>query len=81
MLFRSQEEIRVTLQNYKDTEIVDLRVYWDDNPTKKGISLTHSVIEDVIKLLQKAFKKMQQQAESSEDNKTRTEIVKMLKRL
>jgi excisionase family DNA binding protein len=59
----SQEEIRVNIQNYQGTDIIDLRTYWQNAegewiPTKKGISLTYHVVENVIKLLQKAFKKM-----------------------
>ena len=59
----SQEEIRVTLQHYKGTDVIDLRTYWQNNegewiPTRKGISLTELVVRDVIKLLQLAFRKM-----------------------
>lgn len=69
----SQEVIRVTIQNYQGTDLIDLRTYWENDegnliPTKKGISLTYYVMEDVIKLLQKAFKKMQEQTEAKEDN-------------
>lgn len=82
----SQEVIKVNLQNYEGTDLVDVRTYWENDegnwiPTKKGISLTCYVIEDVIKLLQKASKKMQEQAESTEDNVTRKEMMKLLKRL
>ena len=83
----SQEVIRVSLQDYQGTDVIDVRTYWqnaDGNwiPTKKGISLTHYVIEDVIKLLQKAFKKMEAQAESREYNSiSSNELLKIIKRL
>lgn len=84
----SQEEIRVTIQNYQGTDIIDLRTYWQNKegnwiPTKKGISLTFYVIEDVIKLLQKAFKKMQAQAETEEKEESLSskEILEMIKSL
>ena len=84
----SQEEIWVTLQNYQGTDIIDLRTYWKTGegkwiPTKKGISLTYYVIEDVIKLLQKASKEMQAQAktEAKDDSLTSKDILEMIKRL
>lgn len=84
----SQEVIRVTIQDYQGTELIDLRTYWQNKegsyiPTKKGISLTYYVIEDVIKLLQKAFKKMQiqSQMEEKEKNLSGKDIMEMLKRL
>ncbi len=83
----SQEEIRVTIQDYQGTDLIDLRTYWQNDegdwlPTKKGISLTYYVIEDVIKLLQKAYKKMQKQAETMEDNSyISKELQNIIKRL
>jgi hypothetical protein len=83
----TQEEIRVTMQTYEGTDLIDLRTYWQNKegnwiPTKKGISLTYYVIEDVIKLLQKAFKKMQEQAEvTGEESPSTKEILEMIKRL
>jgi hypothetical protein len=83
----SQEEIRVTIQNYQGTDVIDLRTYWQNDegtwiPTKKGISLTYHVTEEVIKLLQKAFKKMQEQTEVVEENSTSgNELLEMIKRL
>ncbi len=61
----SQEEIRITLQKYKGTDVVDIRTYWQNDvevwlPTKKGISLTHHVIKEVIKLLQQANEMMEE---------------------
>ncbi len=39
----SQEEIRFSLQEYRGTELIDIRVYYDAGdvikPTKKGISI------------------------------------------
>ncbi len=83
----SQEEIRVTIQNYQGTDIIDLRTYWQNAegdliPTKKGISLTYHVVEDVIKLLQKAFKKMPEPAVVTDDeNLSMNDILGMLNRL
>jgi Transcriptional Coactivator p15 (PC4) len=83
----SQEEIRVTIQNYQGTDIIDLRTYWQNAegswlPTKKGISLTYYVVEDVIKLLQKAFKKMpEQSAMTEEESLSVKEMLAMIKRL
>lgn len=83
----SQEEIRVTIQDYQGTDLIDLRTYWQNDagdwlPTKKGISLTHHVTQDVIKLLQKAFKKLQEQEkEEPYDYKAGNELLKMIKRL
>ena len=56
----SQEIIKVTIQDYKGTKLVDLRTYWQNSedkwvPTKKGISLTPTILEDVINLLLNAF--------------------------
>ena len=84
----SQEIIRVTIQDYQGTELIDLRTYWQNEegdwlPTKKGISLTYPVTQDVIKLLEKAFKKMkQEQTESLQGgDASLNEMLKMLKRL
>jgi hypothetical protein len=84
----SQEEIRVTIQNYQGTDVIDLRTYWQNAegdwiPTKKGISLTYYVTEDVIKLLQEAFEKMPVQAEMEEKeaNLAGKALLKMIKRL
>ena len=83
----SQEVIRVTLQQYQGTDVIDLRTYWQNDdgdwlPTKKGISLTAYVIEDVIKLLQKAYEKMPEPTEPVQKaNPDLKELMKMLKRL
>lgn len=84
----SQEEIRVTIQNYQGTDIIDLRTYWQNAegdwiPTKKGISLTYYVIEDVIKLLQKAFTNMPAPAEKEEKESSLAgkALLEMIKRL
>lgn len=83
----SQEVIRVNIQDYQGTELVDIRTYWQTEegkwiPTKKGISLTYHVMPDIIKLLQKAFKKMREQAEANEDNHISGEgLLDLIKRL
>ena len=53
------EKIRVSLDNYKDHEIVNIRVFFENEtgeliPTKKGLSVSIGKIDDVIGLLQKA---------------------------
>lgn len=83
----SQEEIRVTIQNFQGTDIIDLRTFWQNAegdwiPTRKGICLTSHVVENVIKLLQKASKKMPEQKETTEEERLSTvNLLEMIKRL
>ena len=48
----SKEVIRVSASNYEGHDLIDLRVWFDDNgemrPTKKGISFNPSKAKDVI---------------------------------
>jgi len=83
----SQEEIRVTIQDYQGTELIDLRTYWQNSegkwlPTRKGISLTCHVVADVINLLQRAAKKMQTQTKKKEDESlSDKDILEIIRRL
>ncbi len=58
-----KEQIKVSVENYRNHEFVDCRVYWDDNgtwrPSKKGISLNDETLDEVIELLKKASKVME----------------------
>jgi hypothetical protein len=60
----TKERIRVSIEEYRGTTFVDLRVYFEDGagewrPTKKGIALNDESIDPVIKALQKASKKLE----------------------
>ena len=54
------EEMRVSINEYKGKEYVDMRIYYttDDgatwNPTKKGITVAPERIDEVIAALNKA---------------------------
>jgi len=58
-----KEQIRVSIENYRNYEFVDCRVYWNDNgtwrPSRKGISLNNENIDEVLELLKKASKAME----------------------
>ncbi len=58
-----KEQIKVSIENYKNHTFVDLRVYWQDGdtwrPSKKGITLNDENIDKVITMLQKAGKVME----------------------
>jgi hypothetical protein len=52
----SQEEIRFSLQDYRGTALVDIRVYYDGGsgekiPTKKGISIPLELFDEFMKRL------------------------------
>jgi hypothetical protein len=54
----SQEEIRFSLQEYRGTDLIDIRVYYgsgsdDMIPTKKGISIPLELFEEFMKQLGK----------------------------
>lgn len=55
------ERLRVSIEEYRGSTFIDLRVYFQDKagqwkPTKKGIALNSDCINGVIKALQKASK-------------------------
>ncbi len=54
----TREVIRISVQEFKGTNVVDVRVFFQINgdwvPTRKGISLTESVLDEVIEGLEDA---------------------------
>ena len=56
----SQEEIHFSLQEYRGTDLLDIRVYFDDSgkkkPTKKGISIPLDRLEEFMTNLAKVKK-------------------------
>jgi hypothetical protein len=59
-----KERIRVSIEEYRGSTFVDLRVYWEDEqgewrPSKKGIALNGDCIDQVIEALQKARKELE----------------------
>jgi hypothetical protein len=65
----SQEEIRFSLQEYRGTDLVDIRVYYDGGssakiPTKKGISIPIERFEELMECLRKAKKTISEKQES-----------------
>ena len=50
----SREVIRVSASEYEGHDLIDLRVWYDDDgemkPTKKGISFNHGVAKEVIEV-------------------------------
>lgn len=59
-----KERIRVSIEEYRGSTFVDLRVYWEDEqgewrPSKKGIALNGDCIDQVIEALQKASKELE----------------------
>ena len=57
----SQEEIRFSMQEYRGTDLVDIRVYYDGGgrdfiPTKKGISIPLELFGEFMKQLGKVKK-------------------------
>lgn len=58
------ERIRVSIEEYRNSTFVDLRVYWQDEagqwrPSRKGIALSSETIDEVIEALQKASKELE----------------------
>jgi hypothetical protein len=59
----SQEEIRFSLQEYRGTELIDIRVYYDPGsgnrkPTKKGISVPVDRFDEFMTCLGKVRKEI-----------------------
>jgi hypothetical protein len=54
----ANERLKVSLNNYKGSDFIDIRVYFeaDDDwkPTKKGVTIHPDRLEELIQLLQKA---------------------------
>ena len=59
----TREVIRINVQEFKGTNVVDVRVFFQINddwvPTRKGISLTESVLDEVIEGLEEAQKELE----------------------
>jgi hypothetical protein len=63
----SQEEIRFSMQEYRGTDLVDIRVYYDGGsndmiPTKKGISIPLELFDEFMKRLAKVKKVVESDA-------------------
>ena len=59
-----KERIRISIEEYRGSTFIDLRVYWQDEqgewrPSKKGIALNDECIDPVIEALQKASKELE----------------------
>ena len=57
----SQEEIRFSLQEYRGTDLIDIRVYFDADsgkrrPTKKGISIPVDRFDEFMECLENVKK-------------------------
>ena len=50
----SREELRVEYRLHKQTLYVDLRIYDDYGPTRRGFSIRPEKARDLIKLLERA---------------------------
>ena len=58
------EQIRVSIEEYRNSVFVDLRVYWQDKdgewkPSKRGIALPAQAIDGVIAALRKGKKALE----------------------
>jgi hypothetical protein len=65
---KGKDKIIVTAKEFKGKQYIDIRTYFENDagewiPTKKGISLTPENLDEIIKILQQAKKKMAQQGE------------------
>ena len=59
-----KERIRVSIEEYRGSRFIDVRVYWENDqsewlPSKKGIALNKDSIDQVINALQKAGKELE----------------------
>ena len=59
----SQEEIRFSLQEYRGTELIDIRVYFDPGsgkmtPTKKGISIPLERFDEFVDCIENVRKRI-----------------------
>ncbi|HAX18565.1 MAG TPA: transcriptional regulator [Actinobacteria bacterium] len=62
-LEKGKDRIIVSLTEFKGRQYVDIRTYFENQegewiPTKKGISLTPENLDDMIKFLEEAKKKI-----------------------
>jgi hypothetical protein len=63
----SQEEIRFSLQEYRGTDLIDIRVYYDGGggeriATRKGISIPLDLFDEFMKRLAKVKKVVESDA-------------------
>ena len=52
------ERLRISLENFKGRDYVDLRIYYQDDagewrPTKKGVTLSPEKVDEAMEILQK----------------------------
>ncbi len=71
----TKERIRIVLTEYHGHQFIDCRVYFEDaqgelRPTKKGISLTADVIDDVIEALTKGSAVLEDQLSPRAEDRT-----------
>lgn len=57
------ERLRVSIENFKGREYVDVRIYYQDKeeewrPTKKGVTVAPEKTEEFIALINEAHKKL-----------------------
>ena len=67
----AREKIRISLTEFKGYDLVDLRVYYEDEegnpkPTKKGISFKTDIISQVIEALSQAEEEIKTAEEQKE---------------
>lgn len=58
-----KERIRVSIEEYRGHQFIDLRIYWQDDrgewkPSKKGIALNSETIGPVIEALKESETKL-----------------------
>ncbi len=59
----TQEMVRVSIEEFKNKKYLDIRICYlsDENewkPTKKGVTVSHDLIPELSKLIQKAEKEI-----------------------
>jgi len=65
---KGKDKIIVTVKEFKGKQYIDIRTFFENDagewiPTKKGISFTPENLDEAIKLLQKAKKKVAEKEE------------------
>ena len=48
------EEVRIHLDNYKGTDVCDIRVWWDNRPTRKGLTIAVDQLDELAKGIERA---------------------------